>query len=53
MKVLLAEDDPFTREGLTEVLAGEGYDVVEASDGQSALLLKYVELPLPSPKFRD
>ncbi|MCH7728558.1 MAG: response regulator transcription factor [Planctomycetes bacterium] len=39
MKVLLAEDDPFTREGLTEVLTGEGYDVVQASDGQSALEL--------------
>ena len=37
MKVLLAEDDPFTREGLTEVLAGEGYDVVEACDGGEAL----------------
>lgn len=38
MKVLIAEDDRFTREGLTEVLRSEGYDVVAASDGAQAVL---------------
>ena len=37
MKVLVAEDDHFTREGLSEVLQAEGYEVLEAADGQSAL----------------
>lgn len=33
MKVLVAEDDRFTREGLVEVLQAEGYSVVAAVDG--------------------
>ena len=37
MKVLVAEDDRFTRQGLTEILESEGYDVVEAEDGEAAL----------------
>lgn len=37
MKVLIAEDDRFTREGLVEVLKGEGYDVVAAADGAIAV----------------
>lgn len=37
MKVLLAEDDELTRQGLAEVLASEGYQVVEAADGAAAL----------------
>lgn len=37
MKVLLAEDDELTRQGLAEVLASEGYQVMQAADGASAL----------------
>jgi len=37
MKVLLAEDDELTRHGLAEILAAEGYQVVQASDGAAAL----------------
>lgn len=36
MKVLIAEDDRLTREGLAEVLADEGYTVVQAADGAAA-----------------
>ena len=39
MKVLVAEDDRFTREGLTELLEGEGYQVVAAADGSEAVRL--------------
>lgn len=37
MKVLLAEDDELTRQGLAEVLASEGYEVTQAANGQAAL----------------
>ena len=37
MKVLVAEDDRFTREGLVELLQGEGYDVVAAENGTEAV----------------
>ena len=37
MKVLIAEDDVHIREGLVEVLAGEGYETIAAADGQAAL----------------
>lgn len=37
MKVLVAEDDRFTRDGLVEVLKGEGYDVVSAENGSVAI----------------
>lgn len=37
MKVLIAEDDRFTREGLCELLESEGYSVVTATDGTSAV----------------
>ena len=39
MKVLIAEDDRHTREGLVEVLESEGYDVVAAGDGMTAMRL--------------
>lgn len=45
MKVLLAEDDPLTRQGLAEVLRGEGYEVVEAADGVQTLALFERETP--------
>ena len=37
MKILIAEDDSYTRNGLVEVFEGEGYEVVTASDGEEAL----------------
>lgn len=37
MKVLIAEDDPNTRAGLTEILEAEGYDVLATKDGKDAL----------------
>lgn len=37
MKVLIAEDDPNTRDGLREILQGEGYEVITAVDGTEAL----------------
>ncbi|HSK03222.1 MAG TPA: response regulator transcription factor [Kofleriaceae bacterium] len=37
MRVLIAEDDATMRSGLTEILEGEGYDVVAAADGAAAL----------------
>lgn len=37
MKVLVAEDDQFTRDGLAEVLKEEGYEVELAADGDSAI----------------
>ncbi len=39
MKVLIAEDDRHTREGLVEVLESEGYEVVATGDGMSAMKL--------------
>ena len=39
MKVLVAEDDRFTREGLVEVLEAEGYCVIAAVDGTDAIRL--------------
>ena len=37
MKVLVAEDDELTRQGLVEILEGEGYATVTAGDGREAL----------------
>ncbi len=42
MKILVAEDDVYTREGLCEILSGEGYLVAAAADGREALE-KYVD----------
>ncbi|MEE4375886.1 MAG: response regulator transcription factor [Candidatus Competibacteraceae bacterium] len=39
MKVLLAEDDLHTRNGLQELLEAEGYDTLAAADGAQALQL--------------
>jgi len=39
MKILIAEDDPKTREGLNATLQSEGYDTVLAADGNAALEL--------------
>lgn len=37
VKILIAEDDPLTRQGLAEILLAEGYEVVQAADGQEAV----------------
>ena len=37
MRVLVAEDDSFTRAGLVEILQAEGHEVIEASDGDAAI----------------
>lgn len=39
MKVLIADDDRLTREGLTDLLEGEGYQVIPAFDGTEAVRL--------------
>jgi two-component system alkaline phosphatase synthesis response regulator PhoP len=45
MKVLVAEDNQLTRDGLAEVLHSEGYQVVQAANGAAALELFERELP--------
>ena len=37
MKILIAEDDQFIREGIVEILKTEGYETIIACDGQEAL----------------
>jgi DNA-binding response OmpR family regulator len=37
MRVLIAEDDPHTRAGLSDILEAEGYEVLPAQDGKDAL----------------
>jgi DNA-binding response OmpR family regulator len=37
VKVLIVEDDEYTRRGLAEVLQSEGYRVLEADNGEAAL----------------
>jgi len=45
MKILVAEDDIFTRRGLRELFENEGYAVVEAGDGEQALAVFEREAP--------
>jgi DNA-binding response OmpR family regulator len=45
MKVLIAEDDENIRRGLTDILRAEGYDAVEAADGNAAVELFEAEQP--------
>jgi DNA-binding response OmpR family regulator len=45
MKVLVAEDDELTREGLMEILRREGYTPVGAVDGEDAMRLYQQEQP--------
>jgi CheY-like chemotaxis protein len=35
--VLVVEDDPWIRSLMADLLKGEGYDVVQASDGKAGL----------------
>jgi CheY-like chemotaxis protein len=45
--ILLIEDDPGVREGLSEIITSEGYSVVSCCDGQMAMdrLAEVTELP--------
>lgn len=45
--ILLIEDDPGVREGLSEIIVNEGYPVVSCADGQIAMnqLASVAELP--------
>jgi DNA-binding response OmpR family regulator len=45
MKILIAEDDPNTRNGLVEIAANEGYATVSADNGRAALKLFWEESP--------
>lgn len=45
MKILIAEDDRRTREGLAEVFRTEGFEVLMASNGREALQLQRRERP--------
>jgi len=45
MKVLIAEDDEHTREGLCRILRSEGYDIIVARDGHETLTMFARETP--------
>lgn len=45
MKILIAEDDLYTRMGLQEILKGEGYDTLCAENGEMAYELFLKEKP--------
>jgi len=45
MKILVAEDDDFTRRGLTDIFEEEGYKAVSAVDGEDALKVYHREKP--------
>lgn len=45
MKILIAEDDPVTRDSLNECLSGEGFATLLASDGNDAIRLWRTEKP--------
>jgi DNA-binding response OmpR family regulator len=45
MKVLIAEDDPITRESLCAVMEAEGFQPIAAADGREALALFEKERP--------
>ncbi|MEZ0388022.1 MAG: response regulator transcription factor [Verrucomicrobium sp.] len=45
MKILIAEDDTYTRAALCEVLAAEGFGVVPAADGREALQMFKLQQP--------
>lgn len=45
MKILIAEDDLYTREGLIDIMEGEGFQVVAAENGTRAIELFKSENP--------
>jgi len=44
-RILVVDDDALTRKLLRELLARDGYEVVEAADGSIAMTLLRMELP--------
>lgn len=38
MRILVVEDDQIIREGISEYLSEFGYDIIQAKDGQEALI---------------
>ena len=45
LKILVVDDEPAARDGLSKLLAGWGYEVDQAADGQEALERAAVALP--------
>ena len=45
MKILIAEDDYYTRLGLEEIFSGEGYEVISSDNGETAFNLYVKEQP--------
>lgn len=45
MKILIAEDDHFTRQGLTDIFEKEGYTVIATDNGEKAVKLFRIERP--------
>jgi len=45
MKILIAEDDPYTRDGLVDILESEGFKVIAAENGTKAVELFKEESP--------
>ena len=45
MKILIAEDDQYIREGLQDLLQSEGYQTITAADGGEAVQKYYEESP--------
>ncbi len=45
MKILVAEDDIHTREGLIDIFEAEGYQTLSAGNGKEALELYRAESP--------
>jgi DNA-binding response OmpR family regulator len=43
MRVLIAEDDDFIRKGLAEIFRMEGFEIIEAADGEAAVHRFYSE----------
>lgn len=51
MKILIAEDDPHIRQGLTDMLSNEGYTVTAAENGRIALAHYQNATPDNTPDF--
>jgi CheY-like chemotaxis protein len=60
-RILIVEDHPTMREAMRLVLEGEGFDIDEASDGQTALAmvrddppdLVFLDMNIPGPSGAD
>jgi len=51
--ILLVDDDQFNRDGLRLFLSGEGYDLIEAGDEETAWQLAQSTTPLPQAAIVD